>query len=145
MIDTRELKESRYLEEFSDSDLAELAAIGTATHWREGEIIFHEGSPAKNFFILKKGTVLLCYPNGRSLPLKNGGHGIGWSSLVSPFRYTATGICLTDATLIQFPGTELYSLIRMNAAFGHKLMAKIAKTIEERKKYRTKGDRQEQM
>ncbi len=136
MIDISELKGSRYFADFSDSDLAELAAIGTSTHWREGEIVFQQGSPAKNFFILKKGTVLLCYPGGRSLPLKDEGHGIGWSSLVSPFRYTATGICLTETTLIQFPGTELYSLIRMNADFGHKLMAKIARTMEERKKYR---------
>ncbi|HDM77098.1 MAG TPA: cyclic nucleotide-binding domain-containing protein [Deltaproteobacteria bacterium] len=136
MIDISELKESGYFSDFSDSDLAELAVIGTATHWQEGEIIFQQGSPAKNFFILKKGTVLLCFPSGRSLHLKNGGHGIGWSSLVSPFRYTATGICLTDTTLIQFSGTELYSLIRMNADFGHKLMAKIARTMEERKKYR---------
>ena len=136
MIDISELKESGYFDGFSDSDLAELAAIGTSTHWREGEIVFQQGSPAKYFFILKKGTVLLCFSTGRSLYLQNQGHGIGWSSLVSPFRYTATGVCLTETTLISFPGTELYSLIRMNADFGHKLMAKIAKTMEERKKYR---------
>ncbi len=136
MIDISELRESGYFDGFSDSDLAELAVIGTAMRWGEGEVIFEYGGPAKNFFILKSGSVLLYYPSGRSLYLKDRGYGLGWSSLVSPFRYTATAVCLTETNLIQFPGTELYSLIRMNADFGHKLMEKIAGTMEERKKYR---------
>ncbi len=136
MIDISELKESAYFDGFSDSAFAELASIGTSLHWAEGELVFEYGGPAKNFFIMKSGSVLLYYPSGRSIYLKDRGHGLGWSSLVSPFRYTATAVCLTETNLIQFPGTELYSLIRMNADFGHKLMQKIAKTMEERKKYR---------
>jgi len=135
MIETSELKECRFLEDFTESELAALASIGTPTHWKEGETIFQARSPATHLYILKTGSVLLCFPNGRSYAVRHSGWAIGWSSLVSPFHYTASALCLTDTTLYQFPSVELYNLLRMDSNLGYRLMNKITQIMEQRKPY----------
>lgn len=136
MVSTRELKEMEFFKDFHESELSELASLASHTRWKEGETIFHAGTPAGTLYLLRVGTILLCFPNGRSMPLRDGGHAIGWSSLVSPFRYTATAVCLSEVRLYEFSGRELYRLIQMNAAFGQKLMQKIAQIMEQRNHYR---------
>ncbi|MDY0040329.1 MAG: cyclic nucleotide-binding domain-containing protein [Desulforhabdus sp.] len=144
MVSTRELRELDFFKDFQESELAALASIASLTRWNEGEAIFHAGTPATYLYTLKSGTILLCFPNGRSLPLREEGHALGWSSLVSPFRYTATALCLSDVRLYRFSGRELYRLIQMDAAFGQRLMHKIARVMEQRRLYRQgKSVRQE--
>jgi CRP-like cAMP-binding protein len=136
MVSTRELRELDFFKDFQESELAALASIASHIRWAEGETIFHAGTPAAYLYMLRAGTILLCFLNGRSLPLRDEGHAIGWSSLVSPFRYTATALCLSDVRLYQFSGRELYRLIQMDAAFGQRLLHKIARIMEQRKLYR---------
>lgn len=136
MVSTRELKEMEFFNGFQESELSDLASIASHTRWKEGETIFHAGSPAGALYLLRVGTILLCFPSGRSMPLRDAGHAIGWSSLVSPFRYTASAVCLSEVRLYEFSGRELYRLIQMNATFGQKLMRKIAEIMEQRSHYR---------
>jgi len=135
MIEIAELKSCKLLEDLSDYELSLLSSVGSPTSWSEGEILFRAGSLSKDFYILKSGTVLLCFPNGRSLPIRGEGELIGWTALVSPFRHIATGLCLTECSLLQFPGMEIYNLFRMNANLGYHLMRKVADIMVERKKY----------
>ncbi len=136
MVSTRELRETEFLRDFHESELSDLAGIAAHTRWKEGETIFHAGALAAALYLLRVGTILLCFPNGRSMPLRDEGHAVGWSSLVSPFRYTATAVCLSDVRLYEFSGRELYRLIQMNALFGQRLMQKIAQIMEQRDRYR---------
>jgi len=139
MIDTAELKFCQFLDGLDELELVQLASIGTPTHWREGETLFQARSPAKHLYLLKSGTLLLCFPNGRSFAVRNPGQAIGWSSLMSPFYYTATGVFLRDATLYQFPGRELFGLFQMNAGLGYRVVERIARISEERKPYRQRA------
>lgn len=136
MISTKELRDCDFLQGFSEPELTALASVASQKQWREGETLFQVGAPAVNLYILRSGTILLCFPNGRSMPLRERGQAIGWSSLTSPFKITATAVCLTDVNLYEFPGRELYRLIQMDASFGQRLMQKIAQVMENRKPYR---------
>ncbi|SHF49216.1 Cyclic nucleotide-binding domain-containing protein [Desulfacinum infernum DSM 9756] len=138
MIHSEELRQSPFLADFTESDIAHLAQIALPTRWRPGEAIFSARSPAKYLYILKSGSILLCFPNGRSFVVREPGQLLGWSSLVSPFHYTATGLCLTESTLFQFPNSELYKLFQMDAGLGQRVMQKIAAIMQERKPYRTR-------
>jgi CRP-like cAMP-binding protein len=135
MIDTLELKRCSFLADFSESELAMMASLAAPNQYREGETIYHAGSSPTFLYILRKGTVLLCYPNGKSLPLRDGGNAFGWSSLFSPYRHTATAVCLTDVDLFEVPTDELYRMIQMHANLGHHLMRKIEEIRNGRKLY----------
>lgn len=136
MVEASELRQSPFLADIPDGDVQKLAEVAVVAHFREGEIIFQANGPAKNFFLLKSGSVLLCFPNSRSLVVRRPGQALGWSSLVSPFHYTATAVCLTDSVTYQFSNTELFSLFRMDAGLATRITAKIESLIQERKPYR---------
>lgn len=139
MISATEIRECAFCQGFAEPELAALASIGLHTRWKAGEVILEAGSNALDFYIIQAGTVLLSFPNGRALILREGGQTIGWSSFVSPFKNTATALCLTDAILLRFPAQELSRLIQMDAGFGQTLTSRMAVIMEERRPYREEG------
>lgn len=142
MVEASELRQSPFLADLPDGDVQRLAEVAVLVHFAESEIIFQANTPAKNLFLLKSGSVLLCFPNGRSLVVRRPGQALGWSSLVSPFHYTATAVCLTDSVLYQFSNAELFSLFRMDAGLATRITAKIESVIQERKPYRMRRSAQ---
>ena len=132
MITTEELK--RY-EIFAGLDLTELkllSAMAEEKHAREGEELIRVGSPARTLYILQEGGLMVAFPDGRAITLHKPGRVVGWSALVSPTHYTASVTCLTDSTLISFPGSELLRLVQRNVAFGTKIMRKISQVLRRR-------------
>lgn len=136
MVEASELRQSPFLADIPDGDVQRLAEVAALVHFRESEIIFQAGTPAKNLYLLKSGSVLLSFPNGRALVVRQPGQALGWSSLVSPFHHTATAVCLTDSVLYQFRNAELFSLFRMDSGLATRITAKIQSVIQERKPYR---------
>ena len=132
MITIQELK--RY-EIFAGLDLAELkllSAMAEERQAREGEELIREGSPARTLYVLQEGNLMVAFPDGRAITLHRPGRVVGWSALVSPTYYTASVTCLTDSTLITFPGSELLRLVQRNVAFGTKIMRKISEVLSRR-------------
>ena len=132
MITIEELKR---FEIFAGLDLAELkllSAMAEERQAREGEELIREGSPARTLYILQEGNLMVAFPDGRAITLHRPGRVVGWSALVSPTYYTASVTCLTDSTLITFPGSELLRLVQRNVAFGTKIMRKISEVLSRR-------------
>ncbi len=132
------LQRKGFLANFTEPEVETLMSIATKSSWREGETLFRARAAATHLYILRTGTILLVYPNGRSFPVRNGYQAIGWSTLVSPYHYTATGLCLTDVALFQLSRGDLFDLLRMDAGLGHRLMNEIARLMHERKPYRSR-------
>ncbi|UCG14813.1 MAG: cyclic nucleotide-binding domain-containing protein [Deltaproteobacteria bacterium] len=72
------------------------------------------------------------FADGRAITMHSPGRVVGWSALVSPARYTASVICLSDCTLLAIPGNELLRLIQRNVALGTKIMRKISQVLSKR-------------
>jgi CRP-like cAMP-binding protein len=135
MIQFDELANMDSLSGFGESELNALASIGTLVSWQEGETLFVARSPAHYLQIIRSGSVLLCFPDGRCLRTQEPGQILGWSSLINPYRYTGTGICLTDVDLYQFPREELFRFLQMDSDFAQSLMELVTSTMKERKPY----------
>lgn len=136
MISVNALKKCVFFRDFDDSELVRLANLATPSRWKEGEVIFHAKMPAQYLYTLKLGAVLLAYPNGRGLVVDTPGEALGWSTLVSPYHYTATAICLTDVDLIDFSRNDLFDLMRMDAHLGQKIVQKLIPIMHKRRPYR---------
>lgn len=138
MVEVSELAQSPFLADIPESDIQQLARIAVISDFHEGAVLFQANQPARSLFLLKSGVVLLCFPSGRALVVRQPGQALGWSSLVSPLQYTATGICLTDSVFYEFRNAELFELFRMNTALASRIMAKIEAVMQERKPYRAR-------
>ena len=132
MIPTEELKRYEIFAEMDLTELKLLSAMAAERRAREGEELIRAGSPARNLYVLQKGGLMVAFPDGRAITLHKPGRVVGWSALVSPTHYTASVTCLTDSTLIAFPGNELLRLVQRNVAFGTKIMRKISEVLSRR-------------
>jgi CRP-like cAMP-binding protein len=142
VIPIDELKKYEILADLDPAELKFLAAMGGATHAREGEVLIQAGLPARTLYILQEGDLMVAFPDGRAITLHKSGGVVGWSALVSPTRYTASVTCLTDCTLIAFPGSELLRLVQRNVAIGTKIMRNISKVLSRRLPFLQEEDRQ---
>ena len=128
------------LDLFADLNFGELEQIAPLMHLMkvtEGEVLTRKGEPAGTFFIILSGNFMLSFNEERSFTLHNKGNIIGWSTVVTPFRYTGTAIALTDGLVLSMPGQEFLRLIQSNSALGEKIMRKINKIVSERMPYMT--------
>jgi len=82
----------------------EVLDIAEKLFHNEGEILFHEGNPAKHFFVLLKGRVKLSL--GETGPVvymvRRPGEIIGWSGLIGRDTYSASGECMEETNLLKF-------------------------------------------
>ena len=132
MITIEELKRYEIFAELNSTELKLLSAMAEERHTREGEEVIRVGSPARTLYILQEGNLMVSFPDGRAITLHKPGRVVGWSALMSPTHYTASVTCLTDSTLIAFPGTELLRLVQRNVVFGTKIMRKISEVLSRR-------------
>jgi CRP-like cAMP-binding protein len=141
VIPTEELKRYEIFAEMDLTELKLLSAMAAERRAREGEELIRVGSPARTLYILQKGGLMVAFPDGRAITLHKPGRVVGWSALVSPTHYTASVTCLTDSTLIAFPGSELLRLVQRNVAFGTKIMRKISEVLSRRLPFLQEKDR----
>ena len=128
------------LDLFADLNFGELEQIAPLMHLMkvaEGEVLTRKGEPARTFFIILSGNFMLSFKKERSFTLHNKGNIIGWSTVVTPFRYTGTAVALTDGLVLSMPGQEFLRLIQSDSALGDKIMRKINKIVSERMPYVT--------
>ena len=125
---------------FADLNFGELEQIVPLMHLMkvtEGEVLTRRGETARTFFIILSGNFMLSFKKERSFTLHNKGDIIGWSTVVTPFRYKGTATALTDGLVLFMPGQEFLDLIQSNSAIGDKIMRKINKIVSERMPYMT--------
>jgi CRP-like cAMP-binding protein len=133
------------LDLFADLNFGELEQIAPLMHLMkvtEGEVLTRRGEPARTFFIILSGNFMLSFNEERSFTLHNKGNIIGLSTVVTPFRYTATAVALTDGLVLLMQGQEFLRLVQSNSALGDTIMRKINEIVSERMPYMT-GDWEE--
>ena len=123
-----------------DSDLKKIANLPSwRTHtYDTGELIFHENTIAKDFYILDEGEVRLAvavYREGfdevRQVPVDTitKGDVFGWSSLVAPHSLTLSAVCIKPSTIAAVCGAELSELMDKNLSLGYEVMKGLVRII----------------
>lgn len=113
-------------------------AVGCAANVRfnAGEVIFHEGEEANNFYLIREGKIALevFIPGHGSLTVQtlHDGEILGWSWLIPPYhwRFDARAAEMTRA--IAFDGKCLRDKCELDHDMGYELLKRIASILGER-------------
>lgn len=113
-------------------------AVGCAANVRfnAGEVIFHEGEEANNFYLIREGKIGLevFIPGHGSLTVQtlHDGEILGWSWLIPPYhwRFDARAAEMTRA--IAFDGKCLRDKCELDHDMGYELLKRIASILGER-------------
>jgi hypothetical protein len=95
----------------------------------EGETLFEEGQKADRLFILEEGEVSLRLPGGQSYRVQSPGKMIGWSFLIPPNRYIASGRTLVASKLLVMQSPDFYYLIHKEPRMGVKVIGNLAQVL----------------
>ena len=81
---------------------------------KKGDLLFHEGDPAKHFYVLLKGRVKLNL--GDTGPVvymaRQPGEIIGWSGLIGRDVYSAAGECMETSNLLKFNRDNFLDILK---------------------------------
>lgn len=133
------VRESRLFGECEESDLAPLAGIARSRDYADGEKVFSHGDEARELMVVAAGRIQLELPlsilgESKNIPfeVKQRGEVVGWSALVSPFRFTLSGRASGGASVIAFTRSDLVSLFEANPRLGYCVMRNLASITSER-------------
>lgn len=112
----------------------EIAEVATEATFPSGHILFRKGDLADYLYILEEGAVNITVegPARISFSLNQLGQVLGWSALVEPNRYTATGECVKDSKVIKIDGERLMRILERHPREGMTIMRRLAGVIATR-------------
>jgi CRP-like cAMP-binding protein len=133
---TRALADQPFLSDLPPDILRQLAAHVRRRDYVAGEVLFREGETADRFFLIHRGLVMLTMraPNGNSVDIDTLGPdaAVGWSWLLSPYRYHLTATALKKTSTLVFDAFRLRAVMEGEPATGYELMHRFANIIFDR-------------
>lgn len=115
------------------SHLAILAECATEANFKPDDILFRQGDPANEFYIIESGKIALEaheLADGTALVqhLKPG-EVLGWSWLFSPFIYQFQARAIEPTEAIVLNGAHLLVATERDHEFGYEIMKRLAQVV----------------
>jgi CRP-like cAMP-binding protein len=135
--DLREiLRVHPFLVDVSEQFLETLVGCASNVVFREGEYVMKEGDLAHQFFLIRTGRVALEMDMDErgSLRVQTVGEGevLGWSWIISPFRWHFSGCAVTDVRAIAIDGECLRKKSESDPVFGYEILKRFSQVMQRR-------------
>ncbi|HUI64485.1 MAG TPA: cyclic nucleotide-binding domain-containing protein [Bacteroidota bacterium] len=113
-----------------------LIGCASNTRFNEGSYLIHEGQLANTFFMIRTGRVAVeidVSPKGL-LRVQTIGPGdvLGWSWLISPFRWHFSACAVAEVRAVALDGECLRNKCESDHDFGYEMMKRLAQVMERR-------------
>lgn len=113
-----------------------LVGCASNVRYEDGQTIIHEGQVANKFYLIRTGRVALQMDVPGKVPLRiqtvGPGEILGWSWLISPFRWHFSGIVVLDTRAIALDGECLRGKCERDPAFGYEMLKRLSQVMERR-------------
>jgi CRP-like cAMP-binding protein len=138
MVTPEMLSQASLFEGLAEEQLKAIAEVSEEVKCPHGEVLFWEGDPAELLYILLEGEInifvqLSSSPERVTVSVISQPYQtVGWSGLVAPHAYTATGLCEADCRLLAVDGEGLMAVLKDDPAVGFTVMGRIAEVMSSR-------------
>lgn len=120
-------------EDFSGEHKELIAGCASNARFNPGELLLREGQPSEKFYLIRYGKVSLevhSPAQGRiTIQTYDEGDIVGWSWIVSPYRYKHDARARSLTRALEFDGACLRRKAESDPAFGYALLKKFAPLI----------------
>ncbi len=121
---------------FANLETDEMAALAQAAlrkTYKKGQVVFSQGDPANQMFLLKAGRVklgkLTAEGNEITLDIRKAGDFLGESMLIEDADYPLTALCLEDTLTCGFTKAAFEKLILENSNIGLQVIKNLSNRI----------------
>jgi CRP/FNR family cyclic AMP-dependent transcriptional regulator len=123
-----------------------LSQIIDVLKFDKDEILFKEGEPARRFYMLRSGNVLLEQRISDKVSACVGsvkpGFSFGWSAMVDNGVYTTEAVCTEPSEIYSFKREKINKLLEQDPEMGFRMYQRLLELIKKRLDYRTVQFRQ---
>lgn len=114
----------------SDDILKFLCECSETFEIKKGQILFRQDEKADKFYIVRNGRISIEIPAimGPTLELQSLGNDqvLGWSWLISPYKWSFQAEAEEDTELLMFDGAAILAHCEQDSRFGYELLKKFA-------------------
>jgi CRP/FNR family transcriptional regulator, cyclic AMP receptor protein len=115
---------------FSDDALKFLCESSSAREIKKGQILFLQSGKADKFYVVRNGRISIQIPAilGPALEIQTLGKDqvLGWSWLISPYKWNFQTKAEEDTELLEFDGTAIQARCEQDPRFGYELLKRFA-------------------
>ncbi len=128
MVDPQIIAKFSNFSDFTDDEIKAMSILGDEEHYEAGQFIFYEGGEATKMYLLLQGHVEMMMNTDemgarREVVMTVQPNEIfGWSSLVEPYKLTASARCATPVRVVAIAAPGLRALMAVSCALGFRLM-----------------------
>lgn len=130
------LSDHQFFSSFSESDLKFLCECASKKEVKKGTILFRQGERAHNFYVVRDGRISVQIPAilGPTLEIQSLSKDkiMGWSWLISPYRWNFQTKAEEDSLLLEFDGAAILENCEQDPKFGYELVKKFAALMSQR-------------
>jgi CRP/FNR family cyclic AMP-dependent transcriptional regulator len=142
VVSTELLRRYSFFALLNDEQLQAIAMIAQDKSYPQGALLVKENTNAVCLALLLEGDVDLIYSGGGEGAITNAlvgtiapGEPYGVSSLIEPYRYTATARATMPVRVIEIDGVALRDLVEKDYKIGYIMMRNVAIAVLERLRY----------
>ena len=130
------LRQHPFLAGLSDSHMQVLVGCASNVRFAEGSPLIHEGEVANKFYLVRTGRIALeTDVNARGkIRIQTVGPGdvLGWSWLISPYRWHFNALAVADVRAVALDGECLRKKCEDDHDFGYEMLSRFSQVMERR-------------
>jgi CRP-like cAMP-binding protein len=130
------LRSHPFLQDLDEKYIREIVGCASNAAFRENDIIFKEGDEAEKFYLIRTGKVALEI-NGREKGIVRiltigPGQILGWSWIISPYRWHFDAHAIEDIRAIALDGECLRNKSEKDPRLGYEMLKRFSHIMEQR-------------
>jgi CRP-like cAMP-binding protein len=141
MVSAAFLKECNVFEGLPDAQIEKLAAIAKEEAYPTGALLYKEGDPSTQLYLVQQGKVFLemkCDMGPTRPPMQviidvvTRREAFGWSAFVEPNLHTLSALIAEPTKMIVFDGGKMRALMEEECAMGFEIMKGLSRLLASR-------------
>ena len=140
MVSMEDITAIYLLADLTEQMRKKLCPVTESRQFKEGEVIYEEGDRAENFYMLKRGKILLEVEISKQIIIAlesiKPGDAFGWSALIPGSSQISYAVCTDPCHVLVTPGEKFVGLLKEDHTMGYKIMdatMRILKTMLDRR------------
>ncbi|MBM4461866.1 MAG: cyclic nucleotide-binding domain-containing protein [Chloroflexi bacterium] len=116
----------------SEKEIQQVLATGEIKTYEPGDVVFKEGAESVHIYIVEQGKLAVLAPEGKTAYLASDGDVLGWSSLMLPYKRTASANALEKSRVVVIDHTKLQDFCAQNPSIGYKITQNVGRIMAAR-------------
>jgi len=128
-VSVEKVTQAALFQGLDQSDVNRVLGIGRKVTYNAGETVFKEGDDAVNIYFVMEGQLAIQTSDKQTIYTAVAGDVLGWSTLVLPYKRTASAIAYEKLSVVVIDNTKFHDFCEQNHAIGYKITRNVGRMM----------------